>query len=322
MKIAALEGAEAGTVTASGMAAIASALMVAVDEGEHLLLQEQLYGGTFHFVVKHLAKMGRSYSFISLDDPASWASQLRPTSRAIYVESLSNPMLRAPDLGAVTRFAREHSLVSMIDNTFPSPINLNPIAHGFDLVLHSATKYLNGHTDLTAGAVVGSKDLVRRIIALQNHLGGTLDPHACYLLQRGLKTLGVRVRQQNASALKVAQFLEQHRRVRQVIYPGLSSHPQHTMLREVLRGFGGMLSFEFDGPVDVLDKKLQSMSLAYCAPSLGGTETLVTRPRTTSHSGIPASEALKMGITDTLVRVSIGLEDSDDLIQDFKEALD
>ena len=320
-KLAALEGGAAGTVSASGMAAISSALLTAVGEGEHLLIQENLYGGTFHFVAHHFAKMGRSFSTFAPDRPAEWAKLVTPKTRAIYVESLSNPMMRAPEFGALTRFAKERGLMTLIDNTFPSPVNFTPIAHGFDLVLHSATKYLNGHTDITAGAAIGSEEMIHKIIVLQNHLGGTLDPHACFLLQRGLKTLGVRVRQQNESAMQLAGFLAAHPRVKEVLYPGLPSHPQHGHIKDHFRGFGGMLSFVYRGTVTELDRGLKAMKLAYYAPSLGGAETLITRPRTTSHAGLPEAEARRLGIVDELVRVSVGLEDPADLIRDFAQAL-
>lgn len=321
-KIAALEGGEACTVSSSGMAAISTALLTAVGPGEHLLIQENLYGGTFHFVTHDFLKMGRRISFFSPDNRDSLERHLTPTTKAIYVESLSNPLLYAFDFSELIQFAKSHDLLTMIDNTIPSPVNFNPIKQGFDVVLHSATKYLNGHNDIVAGATIGSQKFIREVMTLQNHLGGTLDPHACFLLHRGIKTLGIRVKQQNATALSIAQFLEKHPHVRHVLYPGLESHPHHAFVKKYFNGFGGMLAFAYKGAIDRLDDSLKKMQLAYLAPSLGGTETLVTRPRTTTHASLSKEDCEKLGISDDLVRVSVGLEDAHDLIADFQAALD
>jgi len=220
-KLAALENAEAALVTASGMAAISTALLTVLSCGDHLLAQNCLYGGTHDFITKDLPKLGIAVDFIDGDDPASWPAQLRPGTKAIYVETLSNPLLQIADLKAVVAFAGERGLVSMIDNTFASPINFRPSEWGFDLTLHSCTKYLNGHDDLVAGAVIGRADLVEGIKHKLDHLGGALDPHACFLLHRGIKTLAVRMRYQSDTAMKLASFLEQHPSVKSVNYPGL-----------------------------------------------------------------------------------------------------
>ncbi len=321
-RLAALEGAESGLVTASGMAAISTALLAMLGEGGHLLVQDQLYGGTHSFVTHDFRSFGLSFDFIAPDDPAAWRTKLRPTTRAIYVETLTNPLLRVADHRAVVAFAREHGLVSMIDNTFATPVNFRPIEAGFDLSLHSCTKYLNGHNDLVAGAVIGSAEQVLRVKNRLDHLGGSLDPHACYLLERGLKTLVLRVRQQNASALALAERLVAHRAVKCVNYPGLASHANHLRARELFDGFGGMLSFEPRGGVEAARRFLGRVELPVNGPSLGGAETLLTRPVTTSHAGLTPEECTALGIGQALVRVSVGLEDVADLIRDFEQALD
>ncbi len=249
VKLAALESAEAALVTTSGMAAICTTLLTVLSAGDHLLVQDCLYGGTHDLLTKDFAAFGLSYDFIDPDDPTSWKRKLRPNTKAIYVETMSNPLLQVGDLQAVAYFARENDLVSIIDNTFASPVNFRPVEWGYDLSLHSATKYLNGHSDIVAGVVIGRGELVTRITHKLNHLGGSLDPHAAFLLHRGLKTLGVRVRQQNESALRMARFLAQHAAVASVNYPGLENHPQYARARELFDGFGGVLSFEPRGGV-------------------------------------------------------------------------
>src|SRR5215467_8854632 len=223
-KLAALENAKAALVTASGMAAISTALLSVLSAGDHLLAQDCLYGGTHDFITKDFAAFGISYTFINADDPDSWGRSLRPNTRAIYVETMTNPLLQVGDLKAVVQFAEAHNLVSLIDNTFASPVNFRPAEWGFDLSLHSCTKYLNGHSDIVAGAVVGGEDLVGKVKRRLDHLGGSLDPHAAFLLHRGMKTLAVRVKHQNESALKIARFLEQHSAIEHVNYAGLESH--------------------------------------------------------------------------------------------------
>lgn len=319
-KLAALENAEAALVTASGMAAISTTLLTVLGAGDHLLAQDCLYGGTHDLLTKDFARFGLSYDFIG-DDPDSWEARLRPNTRAIYVEAMTNPTLQVADLKAVVRFAKAHGLVTIIDNTFASPINFRPAEIGFDLSLHSGTKYLNGHSDIVAGAVVGSRDLIEKITHKLNHLGGSMDPHAAFLLHRGMKTLALRVRYQNDSALRLAQFLEKHPRVTHVNYAGLESHPQHGRARDLFAGFGGVLSFEVEGGVDAADRVIGRVHLPIVAPSLGGVETLITRPATTSHSGMAPADRARLGISDSLIRVSVGIEAPEDLIADFEQAL-
>ena len=321
-KLAALENAEAALVTASGMAAISTTLLAVLSSGDHLLAQDCLYGGTHDFVTEDFASFGIGYDFIDGEDPASWKKKLRPNTRAVYVETITNPLLKVADLKAVVEFAREHGLISIIDNTFASPVNFRPAEWGFDLSLHSCTKYLNGHSDIVAGAVIGRSALIEKITHKLNHLGGSLDPHAAYLLHRGMKTLAVRMKFQSESAMRIAQFLEGHAAIEKVNYPGLPNHPAYQRAREFLNGFSAMLSFEVRGGVEAAERFMQKTELPIVAPSLGGVETLLTRPATTSHSGMSPQDRLKAGITDSLVRMSVGLEAADDLIEDLERALE
>jgi cystathionine beta-lyase/cystathionine gamma-synthase len=321
-KLAALENAEAAIVTASGMAAISTSLLAVLSAGDHVLMQDCLYGGTHDLVTKDFAGFGLSYSFINGDDAASWQEHLRPNTKAIYVEAMTNPMVQVADLKAVPAFAREHKLISMIDNTFTSPVNFRPAEWGFDLALHSATKYLNGHSDIVAGAAIGRAELIGKIKHKLDHLGGSLDPHAAFLLHRGLKTLALRVAKNNENALQLAQLLETHPAVEKVNYAGLESYERHARARELFTGFGGVLSFTLNGDVAKAESFMNKVQLPIVAPSLGGVETLITRPATTSHAGMSAEDREKAGISDTLIRVSVGIEGTEDLLEDFRQALE
>lgn len=320
-KLAALENAEAALVTASGMAAISTTLLTMLRAGDHLLAQDCLYGGTHDLITREFASFGLEYDFINADDPASWRGMLRPNTKAIYVETMTNPLVQISDLKAVVEFARDNNLVSIIDNPFASPVNFRPPEIGFDLSLHSCTKYLNGHSDIVGGAAIGRRDLIEQITHRVNHLGGSMDPHAAFLLHRGMKTLALRVSRQNESALKLAQFLEGHPAVEKVNYAGLESHPRHQRARELFDGFGGVLSFKLAGGIEAAERLIAGVKLAICAPSLGGVETLITRPATTSHSGMSREDRERLGISDSLVRVSVGIEAIDELIEDFDQGL-
>jgi cystathionine beta-lyase/cystathionine gamma-synthase len=320
-KLAALENAEAALVAGSGMAAISATLFTMLAGGGHLLAQDCLYGGTHDLMNVEFPGYGMSVDFIDGNEPATWREALRPNTKAIYVETMSNPLLQVGDLEAAVAFATENGLLSIIDNTFASPINFRPVDIGFDLSLHSATKYLNGHTDIVAGAVIGRAELVRNVTKTLNHIGGILDPHACFLLNRGIKTLGVRVRHQNESALKIARWLEQHPAVSRVNYPGLESHANHLRACELFDGFGGVLSFELEDGLNAANRFIERVTIPISAPSLGGVETLITRPAATSHSGMSPENRAIAGISDGLIRLSIGLESSDDLLEDFENAL-
>lgn len=320
-KLATIEGAEAALVTGSGMAAISATLLTLLGTGDHLIAQNCLYGGTHDLLNTEFPRLGIKHDLVDGDRPETWERALRPTTKALYFESISNPLIRVADLRAVVEFAHAHGLLAIIDNTFASPVNFRPIELGFDLSIHSGTKYLNGHSDIVAGAVIGSGAIIERINRTLGHLGGALDPHACFLLHRGMKTLAVRVRYQNASAIEIARFLQTHAKIMTVNYPGLETHPDHRRAGELFDGFGGTLSFEFHEGLRAADHFMKSIKLPISAPSLGGVETLITRPATTSHSGMGREKRERMGIRDGLIRLSIGLESSQDLIADFTQAL-
>jgi cystathionine beta-lyase/cystathionine gamma-synthase len=320
-KLAALENADAALVTASGMAAISAALLTVLSAGDHLIAQDCLYGGTHDLVTQYFKGFGIEYDLVDGSDPDSWKHRLKPNTKAIYVESMSNPLLQVPDHKAVVAFAKQHGLVSLIDNTFATPINFRPIELGFDLSIHSCTKYMNGHSDIAAGACIGSAELVERIRHKLNHVGGSLDPHAAFLLHRGVKTLALRMRYHNQSAVKLAQFFESHPRVKRVNYPGVESHPDHQRARDLFDGFSGMMSIELDGDVGSAEQFIHKTTIPYYAPSLGGVETLITRPATTSHAGLSPEDRHRIGISDNLIRISVGIEATEDLIEDFTQAL-
>ena len=320
-KLAALEGAESALATASGMAAVSAALFSVLRAGDHVLAQEGLYGGTHDLLTRDLPRLGIEHTFVAGDDPAAWERAVTPRTRVFYLESITNPLVRVGDLPAAAAFARGRGIVSIIDNTFATPLAFQPLRHGFDLVVHSATKYLNGHSDLIAGAVMGAKTLVREAKIKLDHLGGSLDPHACFLLQRGMKTLGVRFRQQCFTALSLARFLEGHRQVARVNHTGLASHPHHARAKELFAYFGAMLSFELRGGAEAASRMFQRLRLPLHAPSLGGPETLMTLPAASSHAGLSREERQRIGIGEGLVRVSVGLEAAEDLIEDLAQAL-
>jgi len=320
-KLKAIEGGEAALVTASGMAAISTALFAVLKPGDRLLVQSDLYGGTHSFVTDDLPELGIGVDFIDADNPSSWTDRLSEKTKAIYVESITNPLMKVCDLDAIVDFARDHNLVSMIDNTFTSPINYRPPEAGFDLSLHSCTKYLNGHSDVLAGAVIGRSELIEKCARKLIHLGGTLDPHACSMLHRGMKTLNIRMQRHNHNAQEIALFLQQHPKVTQVNFPGLRDSPYYRLAEGMFDGYGGMLSFEVEGGTRAAESLIANLQLPICAPSLGGVESLITRPVTTSHSSMSPQDRRKAGITDSLIRFSAGIEDAEDLIHDLEAGL-
>jgi len=321
-KLAALESADAAVVSASGMSSITTIFHSLLSAGDHVIFQDCLYGGTYDYARREFARHGLTCDFVDGEDPDGWARALRPETRMIYFEAITNPLVQVADLEAVVSFAREHGLISVIDNTFASPVNFRPSEIGFDLSLHSGTKYLNGHSDIVCGVVTGGREPVARVKKMMNYLGGSLDAHACFLLHRGLKTLAVRVRQQNVSALAVARVLEDHPAVFRVNYPGLASNSGHERARRLFDGFGGMLSFELAGGAPAAARLESALRIPIVAPSLGGVESLVTRPAATSHAGLTAEERQEVGVSDGLVRVSVGIEGTEDLVEDFRQALD
>jgi cystathionine beta-lyase/cystathionine gamma-synthase len=320
-KLAALEGAEAGCVFTTGMAAITTIFHSLLSAGDHVIFQDCLYGGTYDYARHEFERHALMCDFVDGERPDTWTEVLRPETRMIYVETITNPLIQVADLEAVVAFAREHHLISVIDNTFASPINFRPPEIGFDVSLHSGTKYLNGHSDIVCGAVIGRAELVDRVKRMMHFLGGSLDAHACFLLHRGLKTLAVRVRQQNESALALARALEAHPGVTRVNYPGLPSHSGHGRASRLFDGFGGMLSFELAGGAEAARRFQDAVEIAIVAPSLGGVETLVTMPAATSHAGLTAEERRQVGVADGLIRVSTGIEGTADVVADFEAAL-
>lgn len=321
-KLAALEGAEAAIATASGMSAMTATLAAFLRNGDHVVAANGLYGGTHAYLSQYAQRVGVGHTFVDVHQQDSWAESLTARSKIFIVESISNPMMRIPDLEAVAAFARQHGLISVIDNTFATPMNLRPLELGFDICFHSATKYLNGHSDIVAGCVLGSAPLIEEISRTLNQLGGSLDPHAGFLLARGLKTLALRMERHNENAQKLAEFLSGHPSVTEVSYPGLPEHPDHARGKSLMRGFGGMLSFRIkDATAAKVDTIVALLQLATVATSLGSVETLVTRPAATSHATLSLEERESIGITDDLIRVSCGIEGADDLIGDFEQAL-
>jgi cystathionine beta-lyase/cystathionine gamma-synthase len=320
-KLAAIEGAEAAVATSSGMAAVTTILLSLMRAGDHLLASDCLYGGTHDFLTGHAADLGWSYSFVDAGRPETWEAARTERTKVFLVETITNPLMRVGRLDEVADFGHREGIVTVIDNTFASPVNFRPLQAGFDVVFHSATKYLGGHSDLVAGAVMGSADLIEQIRKTLNHFGGSLDPHPGFLLARGIKTLALRVQAQNANALALARFLEDHPAVAAVNYPGLASHPDHAHAAKLLSGFGGMLSLRLRGGEQAAQALLDAVTLAYVAPSLGGVETLITRPAATSHAGMSLQDRERLGITADLIRISSGIEGPQDLIGDFAQAL-
>jgi cystathionine beta-lyase len=318
-KLCALEHAEDGLMFGSGMAAILTSIFALMKQGDHIIFQNDLYGGTHHAAFNELEKYGMSFSMVDAADPQNFERAIRKETNVIYVETPSNPLLCITDLKAVSKIARKHNLITIIDNTFASPINQNPIDLGIDIVTHSGTKYIGGHSDLSCGVVLSNKKLMAKILASAKHFGGMLDTFACYLVERSLKTIALRVNQQNKNAMTIANFLEAESKVARVNYPGLKNHPGHAIAKKQMPGgFGGMLSFEVKGDPDKFVKKLKLVKRAI---SLGGVESTITSPVKTSHSKLTAQERKKVGISDKLLRFSVGIEDVDDLINDLKQAL-
>ena len=290
--------------------------------GDHLLAGDCLYGGTHDFLTGHAADLGWSFSFVDAGRPETWEAARTDRTKVFLVETITNPLMRVGLLDQVADFGRREGIVTVIDNTFASPVNFRPLQAGFDLVFHSATKYLGGHSDLVAGAVMGGADLTERVRKTINLFGGSLDPHAGFLLARGIKTLALRVQAQNANALALARFLQDRPAVAAVNYPGLTSHPDHAHAEKLLSGFGGMLSLRLHGGEQAAQALLDAVTLPYVAPSLGGVETLITRPVATSHAGMSLEDRERLGITADLIRISAGIEGAQDLIGDFAQALD
>ncbi len=319
--IADLEKTDRALLFSSGMNAITTSILALLEAGDHVIAQRDIYGGATKFLGQWLPKLGIETTFVDTTDYDQHVRAIRPNTKLLYLESPTNPTLRIVDLKRAAEIARKHKLLSMIDSTFASPINCKPAEYGIDLVMHSGTKYFGGHSDLIAGAVAGRKDVIDRIHATRTTLGGCMDPHAAWLLLRGIKTLAVRVERQNENALRVAQFLAQHPSVRSVHYPFLEGHPQRGLAMKQMRGGGAVVSFEVEGTGQDACKLTEALTLFTLAPSLGGVDSLVSIPVLTSHAMIPAEHREKAGITEQMIRLSVGIEHADDLIADLEQAL-
>jgi cystathionine beta-lyase/cystathionine gamma-synthase len=313
---------EGARTFASGMGAITTTILALLKAGDHIVAQRDIYGGVTKFFSQWLPRLGIETTFVDTHDYEQHARAIRPNTRMLYLESPTNPALRVVDLKKAAALARQHKLISMIDSTFGTPINQHPAEYGIDLTMHSGTKYLSGHADLTCGVVAGRRELMEQIHDTRTTLGNCMDPHASWLLIRGLKTLAVRVARQNENAQRVAEFLEQHAKVRRVHYPFLKSHPQHAIAREQMSGGGGMVTFEVDGTGEDARRVSEAMRLFTLATSLGGVESLVSIPVLTSHAMISAEQREKMGVTGQMVRLSVGIESAEDLIEDLGRALE
>jgi cystathionine gamma-synthase len=320
-KCAALEGAEAGLAFASGMAAITTTLFGVLSQGQHVIMTDDCYRRTRQFCRGMLAKFGVDVTIVPTGDYEALEAAVTPQTRVLISESPTNPYMKVVDLDRIADVARRHRLLTIIDSTFATPINQQPIAHGIDLVLHSATKYLSGHNDVLGGMILGRQEMIAAIRECQGVLGGILDPHAAYLLIRGLKTLPLRVEQQNASAQRIAEMLARHPRVERVHYCGLESHPGHEIARRQMKGFGGVVSFEIKGDLAATSRVVDAVEIPQIAPSLGGVETLIEQPSLMSFFELTTEERLAVGIKDNLIRLSVGLEDAGDLIADLEQAL-
>ncbi len=319
--IAEMEGADAALVFSSGMNAITTSIMALLKSGDHIVAQRDIYGGTIKFLSQWLPKFGIETTFVDTVEYDQHENAIRPNTKLLYLESPTNPTLRVVDLRKVAAIGKNHKLITMIDSTFATPINQRPVEFGIDLVMHSGTKYFAGHSDLICGVMAGRSDLIEQIHHTRTTLGGNMDPHAAWLLLRGIKTVALRVQRQNLNALRVAQFLAKHSKVRKVNYPFLEDHPQHNVALEQMSGGGGVLSFEVDGTGQDACHLSEALRLFTLAPSLGGVDSLVCIPVLTSHAMIAADQREKMGVTEQLIRISVGIESADDLIADLEQAL-
>ena len=320
-KLCALEGADYGMVYSSGMAAITTTLLGILRPDDHILFQVDLYGGTVHMIIKQLEKFNIEYTYVEGRNPEDFEKAIQPNTKAIYFETISNPLMRMVDAEAIATFAKSKGLITLVDNTFASPINLNPIELGIDIVLHSGTKYLGGHSDLIFGVMVtNSEELKNQIFEDATDFGGSINAMTAYLIERSLKTLDVRVWRQNKNAQQLAEWLESHPKIKRVFYPGLDSHPERAVAKKHMKGFGGMVAFELTDEVNAFDFQ-KKLKLIISAVSLGGVETLICSPVLTSHAKMPVEEREKAGITDQLLRFSVGIESVEDIKSDIEQAL-
>jgi cystathionine beta-lyase/cystathionine gamma-synthase len=320
-RLALIENADDSILFSSGMAAITTTILSHVQSGDEIISLSSIYGVTYRFFRDYLPKFGVKVKFFQIEKVDEIEKLISPKTKLIYFETPVNPTTRIVDIEKIVKFAKREGLTTIIDNTFATPINQNPIDFGVDIVIHSATKYLSGHSDLILGCVMSSRERIERIRKFKNVFGGNPDPHQAFLLGRSLKTLELRVKRQNENALKLAEFLSSHRKIRKVLYPGLKNHPEHELAKKQMSGFGGMLSFEIDGDLGRTKKFCDSLKVALNATSLGSVETLVSIPVLTSHVGMKKDELERAGISESMVRVSVGIENIEDIVWDFEQAL-
>lgn len=320
-RLAALEGCEDCVVFGSGMSAIITTILALIRSGDNIVITDDAYKKTLEFCSSYLLRFGVGCTIVPFGDYEGLEKAINKRTRFIFSESPTNPYLNIFDLPRLVRIARKHKVLTLIDSTFSTPLNQRPLEFGIDLVLHSCTKYLAGHNDILAGAVLGRSALVDEIRSLHKAIGGVIDPHCCYLLLRGLKTFPLRMARHNQSAMTVATFLEGHPCVKRVYYPGLESHPHYAIAREQMAGYGGVISFDIKGGLPQAKRFLDSLKLCFIAPSLGGVETLITHPATVSYYDRTRKDRYALGITDTLLRLSVGIEEPEDLIKDLDQAL-
>jgi cystathionine beta-lyase/cystathionine gamma-synthase len=320
-RLALIENADDSILFSSGMAAITTTILSHVQSGDEIISLSSIYGVTYRFFRDYLPKFGVKVKFFQIEKVDEIEKLISPKTKLIYFETPVNPTTRIVDIEKIVKFAKREDLTTIIDNTFATPINQKPIDFGVDIVIHSATKYLSGHSDLILGCVMSSRERIERIRKFKNVFGGNPDPHQAFLLGRSLKTLELRVKRQNENALKLAEFLSSHRKIRKVLYPGLKNHPEHELAKKQMSGFGGMLSFEIDGDLGRTKKFCDSLKVALNATSLGSVETLVSIPVLTSHVGMKKDELERAGISESMVRVSVGIENIEDIVWDFEQAL-
>ena len=319
--IAALEGGKGGFAFATGMAA-ETTIMCLLGQGSHVISGDDVYGGTYRLFEAVIKRFGLEFTFLRMNDRKRIEEAIKPNTKMLWIETPSNPLLNIVDIEMVVDIAKKHSLMTVVDNTFATPYFLRPIEYGVDVVVHSTTKYLNGHCDVVGGAVVtATEELAGKVQFLLNAMGTCASPFDCWLVLRGIKTLPVRMKQQEANAAAIANYLEKHPEVERVFYPGLKSHPGHEVARRQMKGFGGMVSFEMRGGIEAVNSFLRKVKIFSLAESLGGVDSLVEHPATMSHASMPEDFRKKIGIGQNLVRLSVGLENIDDLIEDLEQAL-
>lgn len=320
-KIARLEKCEAGLIFGSGMAAVSTAMLAFLQKGDHVVLPQTLYGGTYNFVVEEFHKFGIEYSFAEGFSEADFSEKIQKNTKVLFVETPSNPLMRITDLEMISKLAKQHGLITMIDNTFASPVNQTPADFGIDIMIHSATKYMGGHSDILAGAVAASEEHIKIIWNLAKNLGGSLSDYTVWLLERSMKTMVLRVRAQNKNAKKMAKWLDGHPLVEKVYYPGLKTHPDHGLAKKQMSGYTGMLSFEISEYLNV-DEFLKGLKMIKPSMSLAGVESTILSPAKTSHALLSAEERKRQNISDGLLRFSVGIEETEDIIADLEGAFE